>query len=70
MAELDKPILDACCGGRMFWFNKRTTINIYSSIKKYNFAQIQSYETRKHFYRSKETDLRSSCPLRLNSGHI
>lgn len=26
---LDKPILDACCGSRMFWFNKKNDKVVY-----------------------------------------
>lgn len=30
----DKFILDVCCGGRMFWFNKRHPNTIYIDIRK------------------------------------
>lgn len=29
MKLADKKILDACCGGRMFWFNKRHPATLY-----------------------------------------
>lgn len=30
----DKPILDACCGSRMFWFNKHEPHTIYMDIRE------------------------------------
>ena len=30
---MKKLILDACCGGRMFWFNKRHPNTIYMDIR-------------------------------------
>lgn len=29
-----KPILDACCGGRMFWFNKEHPAAVYGDIRE------------------------------------
>lgn len=34
---MDKPILDACCGGKMFWFDKRNP-NV-------EFCDIRNMET-------------------------
>jgi len=31
---MDKFILDACCGGKMFWFNKNHPNTIYMDIRK------------------------------------
>ncbi len=30
----DKLILDACCGGRMFWFNKNNPLAVYVDIRE------------------------------------
>ena len=32
--EKEKFILDACCGGRMFWFNKKHPNTIYADFRK------------------------------------
>ena len=32
----DKKILDVCCGGRMFWFNKQNILADYMDIRKEN----------------------------------
>ena len=32
--EKDKFILDACCGGRCFWFNKEHPNTLYVDIRK------------------------------------
>lgn len=29
-----KPILDACCGGRMFWFNKKNSNAVFMDIRR------------------------------------
>lgn len=29
----EKPILDACCGGRMFWFNKQNKSAVFMDIR-------------------------------------
>ena len=34
MKTKDKFILDACCGGRMFWFNKNHPAALYCDIRK------------------------------------
>lgn len=34
MVKKDKFILDACCGGRMFWFNKKHPAAVYMDIRK------------------------------------
>ncbi len=31
---MDKPILDACCGSRMFWFNKEHPSVLFADIRK------------------------------------
>lgn len=38
---VEKKILDACCGGRMFWFNKKHPNTLYVDIRK-----KQSFQTR------------------------
>ena len=32
--KTDKLILDACCGGRMFWFDKHHPDTMYVDIRK------------------------------------
>lgn len=32
-----KPILDACCGGRMFWFDKENPLVVFSDIRQDEF---------------------------------
>lgn len=39
---MSKTILDACCGGRMFWFNKQHPDTLYVDIRK-----EQHFETGK-----------------------
>ena len=34
MENKNKPILDACCGSRMFWFNQKNPLVIYADIRK------------------------------------
>lgn len=34
--EVDKPILDACCGSRMSWFDKENTNVVFGDIRKEN----------------------------------
>jgi len=34
----DKIILDACCGGRMFWFNKKHPKTLYCDVRKESFT--------------------------------
>ena len=29
----DKPILDCCCGGRMFWFDKQNPLAMFTDIR-------------------------------------
>lgn len=35
---MDKAILDACCGGRMFWFNKNHPSVLYADKRKISFT--------------------------------
>lgn len=37
----DKFILDACCGGRMFWFNKKHPNTIYMDIRRTKNNEIK-----------------------------
>jgi hypothetical protein len=37
MIQNDKPILDACCGSRMFWFNKKNPMVVFQDIRKEQF---------------------------------
>lgn len=32
---IDKPILDVCCGSRMFWFDKENPLAIFTDIRTY-----------------------------------
>lgn len=34
MKVLDKPILDACCGGKMFWFDKKNPNVLFADIRQ------------------------------------
>lgn len=34
MKKKDKPILDACCGGRMFWFDKENPNVLFADIRE------------------------------------
>lgn len=38
----DKFILDACCGGRMFWFDKKHPKTLYVDIRKLPAGMIES----------------------------
>ena len=38
----DKFILDACCGGKMFWFNKEHPSVIYNDLRTQNDSKNQS----------------------------
>ena len=31
---MDKPILDACCGGKMFWFDKSNPLATFADIRR------------------------------------
>lgn len=42
----DKFILDACCGGRCFWFNKKHPNTLYIDKRK---VEKGSFEQRKNF---------------------
>ena len=47
MRSRDKFILDACCGGRMFWFNKKHPNTLYidnRSAKKGHISQKSYHE--------------------------
>ena len=35
---IDKPILDACCGGRMFWFNKKHPKALFCDVRRESFV--------------------------------
>lgn len=35
---MDKLILDACCGSRMFWFDKENPIVLFADIRKENLT--------------------------------
>lgn len=37
----NKFILDACCGGRMFWFNKKHKNAVYIDVRKEDKGHIQ-----------------------------
>lgn len=41
-----KVILDACCGGRMFWFNKEHPSVIYSDIRSEEFTACDGRKVR------------------------
>lgn len=42
MGNSDKFILDACCGGRMFWFNKKHPNAIYIDMRTAEKGHIQN----------------------------
>jgi ubiquinone/menaquinone biosynthesis C-methylase UbiE len=35
--KTDKTILDACCGSRMFWFDKNNPNVLFADIRKYDY---------------------------------
>lgn len=37
MSYKNKIILDACCGGRMFWFDKNNPLTVFQDIRKEEF---------------------------------
>ena len=42
--EKEKIILDACCGGRMMWFNKKQPNTIYQDIREEEKGFIKGAE--------------------------
>lgn len=42
MSVSEKYILDACCGGRMFWFNKEHPNTVYVDIRRAERGHIQN----------------------------
>lgn len=36
---MDKPILDACCGSRMMWFDKKNPLVLYADIRNEDIEQ-------------------------------
>jgi len=42
----NKFILDACCGSRMFWFNKQQPNTIFCDIRSYNKGFIDNRQNR------------------------
>ena len=42
----DKFILDACCGSRMFWFDKKHPNVIFSDIREYDKGFIDNRPNR------------------------
>lgn len=39
---MDKPVLDACCGGRMFWFDKSNPVALFIDKRKEPKGHIQN----------------------------
>jgi hypothetical protein len=33
---IEKPILDACCGGRMFWFDKQNPLTVFCDNREFS----------------------------------
>ena len=44
----DKIILDACCGGRMFWFNKQNPNTVYMDIRDEEFEACDGRTIKIH----------------------
>jgi hypothetical protein len=44
--ETNKKILDACCGSRMFWFNKKQPNTIFIDNREYNKGFIDNRQNR------------------------
>jgi hypothetical protein len=42
----DKFILDACCGSRMFWFDKKEPHTLFCDIREYNKGFIDNRQNR------------------------
>jgi hypothetical protein len=42
----DKFILDACCGSRMFWFNKKQPNTLFCDIREYDKGFIDNRQNR------------------------
>lgn len=42
--KTDKLILDACCGGRMFWFDKENPDVLFADIRRGNFKASNGRE--------------------------
>ena len=37
-----KIILDACCGSRMFWFDKENPLILFADMKSILFATVEA----------------------------
>lgn len=48
MRTTPKKILDACCGGRMFWFNKKHPDTLYIDIRKEEDFQTGKGKDNRH----------------------
>lgn len=48
MGNSDKFILDACCGGRMFWFNKKHPNTMYIDNRTANKGHIKYEQAKNH----------------------
>jgi SAM-dependent methyltransferase len=44
--ETNKKILDACCGSRMFWFDKKEPHTLFCDIREYNKGFIDNRQNR------------------------
>ena len=42
---MDKPILDACCGSRMFWFNKENPNVVFLRQARSAISRVLSGKT-------------------------
>jgi hypothetical protein len=80
---MDKPILDACCGSRMFWFDKQNPNVVFQDIRDEDLKKsngdilhirpdkIQDF-TRMDFADNTFSLVvfRSSAPNRFNEGEL
>lgn len=46
MKPKDKIILDACCGSRMFWFDKKQPNTLFCDIREYDKGFIDNRQNR------------------------
>lgn len=40
--EINKPILDACCGGRMFWWDKENQHTLFMDVREVDKGAFQN----------------------------
>lgn len=51
---MNKPILDACCGSRMFWFDKENENTIFMDNRDVETEELQYYVAVRRQYANRE----------------